>query len=243
MLWAPSGIAAPARACPPAFPAGPVQELVQLAQRAVRVEIEASRSLPYVHLLRRGLEHPGVLHAGQVGQRAELARRWPRSRRSRPRSPACRRTGRGPAPARRPCPSGTCRSRRAPRSPSAAPSSRSSPSRMRHSRKRQAASVSLSVSKRMPSGSSLRRTLLGFDSEPLCTRQKSSPAVNGCARSGVTADSVAMRVWPTRCVPAEVREVVARGDLGRRADVLVEVDAAPGRQQVQLRVVRLEPAP
>ena len=31
-------------------------------------------------------------------------------------------------------------------------------------------------------------------SEPLCTRQKSSPAVNGCACAGVTADSVAMRV-------------------------------------------------
>ncbi len=34
----------------------------------------------------------------------------------------------------------------------------------------------------------------GLESEPLCTRQKSSPAVKGWARSGVTADSVAMRV-------------------------------------------------
>ena len=76
-----------------------------------------------------------------------------------------------------------------------------SPSLIRHSRKRQAASVSLSVSKRMPRRSSLRRMLYGFESDPLCTRQKSSPAVKGCAWAGVTADSVAIRVCPTACVP------------------------------------------
>ena len=43
-----------------------------------------------------------------------------------------------------------------------------------------------------------RRIEYGLDSDPLCTRHQSSPAVNGCACAGVTADSVAMRVWPTR---------------------------------------------
>src|SRR4051812_24165672 len=53
----------------------------------------------------------------------------------------------------------------------------------------------------MPSFSSIRLKLYGLESDPLCTRQKSSPAVNGWEWAGVTADSVAMRVCPTQCVP------------------------------------------
>ena len=42
----------------------------------------------------------------------------------------------------------------------------------------------------------LRRSALWLDSEPLCTRHWSAPVEKGCAPSVVTADSVAMRVWP-----------------------------------------------
>jgi hypothetical protein len=38
---------------------------------------------------------------------------------------------------------------------------------------------------------------LWFESEPLWTRQRSSPVENGCAPSVVTRLSVAIRVWPS----------------------------------------------
>ena len=50
------------------------------------------------------------------------------------------------------------------------------------------------------SGQSRRRWW--FDSDPLCTRQRSSPVLKGCAPSVVTALSVAMRVWPMAWLPA-----------------------------------------
>ena len=38
--------------------------------------------------------------------------------------------------------------------------------------------------------------LAWLENEPLCTSARSGPAAKGCECSIVTADSVAMRVWP-----------------------------------------------
>ena len=160
--------------------------------------------------------------------RSQRSRRFPQQSR------ACRRTRRVPAQACRACRSGTYRSRRAPRSPAAAPSS--SVVAFAHAPLEEAAG-GFGVVVGIEADAAVARACAGsdgLDSEPLCTRQKSSPAVNGCARSGVTADSVAMRVWPTRCVPVSFAKHSVRR-LGGRARCLCRDRCAARGQHVQLR--------
>ena len=49
---------------------------------------------------------------------------------------------------------------------------------------------------------SVRRSRLWFESEPLWTRHRSRPVENGCEPCVVTRLSVAIRVWPSACVPS-----------------------------------------
>ena len=80
----------------------------------------------------------------------------------------------------------------------------------------------------MPSRLQLAAQRLWFDSEPLCTRHWSRPVENGCAPSVVTADSVAMRVWPMRVRAGHVGELEAAGDRVGAADLLVDLHARAG---------------
>ena len=87
-------------------------------------------------------------------------------------------------------------------------------------------SVSFSVSKVIPRRRSSRRTPLWFESEPLCTRHWSEPVENGCAPIVVTADSVAMRVWPIPWLPPILATSKrAATSLGRPTSLKISIDS------------------
>ena len=127
---------------------------------------------------------------------------WRPNRRSRPGPRACRRSGRAGSRSRRACRRRRCRTRRDRRARPRAPPVRLSPWRRRQVSSRRRPRCRCRSRNWMPSRRRLRRSRLWFDSEPLCTRQRSIPVENGCECSVVTALSVAIRVWPSAWVPA-----------------------------------------
>ena len=112
---------------------------------------------------------------------------------------------------------------------------RSSPSRMRHSKKRQAASVSLSVTKRMPSGSSFLRTRCGFDKRAVVHQAE---VFAGGERMRMRRRHRGLRGHARvrhHMRARDLVEPVALDDVGGRARVLVQVDGTPHRQHVAPR--------
>ena len=79
-----------------------------------------------------------------------------------------------------------------------------------------------------------RRRRLWFESEPLWTRQRSSPVENGCECSVVTRLSVAIRVWPSAWRARHVGERERRDELARRARLLVDLDRLARAHHAQL---------
>ncbi len=226
---APFGLSdAPARG-PAAVAGDVVQALVQLAQRrrgevddldvasAVSDRPSDGRLLPDVDDAGLGLPHAGVVGA-RAGRRSRATRRPSRpSRRSRRARPACRRSGRAARRSRRPSRRRRCRSRRGRRGSPRAPARATRPraGATRDSRRRPPCRSRSGT--RCPRDAARSRRRLWFESEPLWTRQRSRPVENGCEPSVVTRLSVAMRVWPSACVPVEVCEPELLGERPRAA--------------------------
>ena len=93
----------------------------------------------------------------------------------------------------------------------------------------------------MPSRAQLAAQALWFESEPLCTRQRSRPVENGCECSVVTRLSVAIRVWPSAWLPCMSVEREALDELARRAGLLVDLDRLAGAHHAQAGRVLGEP--
>ena len=58
---------------------------------------------------------------------------------------------------------------------------------------------------------------------PLCTRHWSDPVENGWAPIVVTADSVAILVWPMPCAALHLRHIEPGGHIFRQADFFVDI--------------------
>ena len=85
----------------------------------------------------------------------------------------------------------------------------------------------------MPSRRRFSRRRLWFESEPLWTRQRSSPVEKGCELFGRDLLSVAMRVCPSAC-PLEVLEHERGGKLLRQSRLLVDLDHLAGAHDLQV---------
>ena len=140
----------------------------------------------------------------------------PPSRRSRPSPPACRRSGRAAPRSRRPCRPRTCRSRRGPRGSPRAPAPAWRPRAAARSGSRPRPRSRCRSGTRCPRGAAAGAGRLWFESEPLWTRQRSSPVENGCECSVVTRLSVAMRVWPSAWLPCISSSPKRLDELARR---------------------------